>query len=65
MPTLSFRVDDETKDRIERLAARGHNVSQLFRDALEARMDTLEGKEQGADLGLSLKERILSKQFSG
>lgn len=65
MPTLSFRVDEETKERLERLAARGHSTSQIFRSALEEKMDTLEGKEPTrTGLGLTLKERIaLAYQF--
>ena len=66
MPTLSFRVDDDTKERLNRLAARGGDAtSQIVRAALEEKIDALEGKEpvQGA-LGLTLKERIaLAYQF--
>jgi len=66
MVTVSFRVDDYLKDRLDRLVERrGLSVSRFFRQVLSHGLDDLEqgGDRQGA-MNLTLKERLtFSSQF--
>jgi uncharacterized protein len=61
MATVSFRIEDELKNRLERLAEReGLNVSHLFRQVLAEKVDELEcGGNERASLPLSIKERLM------
>ncbi len=60
MPTVSFRLDDDLKDRLDKLVERrGLNVSAIFRQALTDKVDELEhGRREAAGFSLSLKERL-------
>lgn len=59
MPTISFRIDDELKERIDALVeSQGLNVSALFRDALADKVDELEAGDEKAQFRISLKERL-------
>jgi uncharacterized protein YfbU (UPF0304 family) len=59
MPTISFRIDDELKERIDALVeSQGLNVSALFRDALTDKVDELEAGDEKAQFRISLKERL-------
>jgi len=66
MPTVSFRVDDELKGRLDRLVERkGLNVSAVFRQAVLDKVEELEhGPREAAGFSLSLKERLaLANQY--
>lgn len=59
MPTISFRIEDDLKERIDGLVDRmGLNVSALFRQALADKVEELEAGDEKAQLRLSLKERL-------
>lgn len=59
MPTISFRIDDELKERIDVLAeSQGFNTSALFRDALADKVEELEAGDEKAQFRISLKERL-------
>jgi hypothetical protein len=66
MPSsVSFRIDDEMKDRLDDLSSRrGLNVSALFRQAIERVAADAEGSAERANFSLTLKERVnLANQF--
>lgn len=60
MATVSFRVEDELKERIDRLAEdRGLNVSHLFRQALIDKLLEIEPhSEEESRFPLTVKERL-------
>jgi uncharacterized protein YfbU (UPF0304 family) len=66
MATISFRIEDELKSRLDRLAEqRGLNISHLFRETLSQKVDELEhGRNERASLPLTIKERLtLATQY--
>ena len=66
MATVSFRIDDELKERLDGLAEKhGLNVSHVFRQALAEKIDDLQhGPNKRGGLALSLKERLfLANQY--
>jgi uncharacterized protein len=60
MATVSFRIEDEIKERWDRLAEdRGLNVSQIFRQALIEKLTEFEPKGEGENrFPLTTKERL-------
>ncbi len=60
MATVSFRIEDELKERLDRLADdRGLNVSHFFRQALVEKLATIEPHGDGeTQLPLTIKERL-------
>jgi uncharacterized protein len=60
MVTVSFRIEDEIKERWDRLAEdRGLNVSQIFRQALIEKLAEFEPKGEGENrFPLTTKERL-------
>ena len=65
MATVSFRIDDELKERLDYLAGRrGLNISHLFRQAIVDQVNDLEGVNERTNLSFSLKERLaLANQY--
>ena len=64
-PSVSFRIDDEMKARLDELSSRrGLNVSALFRQAVERVVMDAEGSTERANFSLTLKERVnFANQF--
>ena|SRR5258707_923856 len=60
MATVSFRIDDTLKQRLEELVERrGLNASHVFRQALEDKVSELQyGPDRGRNMQLSFKERL-------
>lgn len=58
--TVSFRIDDEIKERLDAMAEdRGLNVSHIFRQALVEKLTAIEPKAEGeTQLPLTIKERL-------
>lgn len=59
--TVSFRIDDELKEQLDRLSERhGLNVSHVFRRALAEKADELQhGPNRRGGLNLTVKERLV------
>jgi uncharacterized protein len=66
MATVSFRIDNHLKERLDHLAdRRGLNLSHILRTALADKIDALE-REAGlpAAAGFSVKDRlVLANQY--
>jgi uncharacterized protein YfbU (UPF0304 family) len=57
--TISFRIDDDTKVRLDALVeSRGINISRAFRDALTDKIAELEMTDLRSQLRFTLKERM-------
>lgn len=66
MASVSFRIDDQTKARLDRLSeTRNLNPSAVFRQVLDEALNELEfGKVSGKALSLSLSDRLkLATQY--